>query len=120
LYCHRSQNLYPCLGVWLKNGTGPLANGVTYSSMDRGFGLTAIDLNGDGAKDLAFASESTHTAGVMLNQGNGTFGPRQDYVVGLTPDWIAAGDWNNDGRMDLAVENYHSPSVTILRNTCLP
>jgi hypothetical protein len=64
----------------------------------------ATDLNGDGKPDLAGAG--VNSASVMLNNGDGTFGPRVDYAAaGQTQD-VAAGDFNADGRIDLAVTIY--------------
>src|SRR5215210_3043739 len=64
----------------------------------------AADLNGDGKPDLAGAG--ANSASVMLNNGDGTFGARVDYpAAGQTQD-VAAGDFNGDGRIDLAVTIY--------------
>jgi hypothetical protein len=56
----------------------------------------------------------------LLNQGNGTFGSELDFPVGLNPNSVTAGDWNGDGRMDLAVGNAGSGTVSILHGACFP
>ena len=43
---------------------------------------------------------------VLLGNGDGTFQPQVTYAVGSVPDAIVAGDFNGDGRLDLAVANY--------------
>ena len=43
---------------------------------------------------------------VLLGNGDGTFQPQVTYAVGSDPDAIVAGDFNGDGRLDLAVANY--------------
>ncbi len=43
-----------------------------------------------------------------------TFGPPTDYPVGTTPGAVAAGDFNNDGKLDLAVANSSSNDISIL------
>ena len=43
---------------------------------------------------------------VLLGNGDGTFQPQVTYAVGSGPDAIVAGDFNGDGRTDLAVANY--------------
>jgi hypothetical protein len=70
----------------------------------------AADLNGDGRLDLA--GSGLNSAGIMLNNGDGTFQPKVQYpVAGQTQD-LAAGDFNSDGRMDLAV-TINTPQVSL-------
>src|SRR5687768_17537792 len=59
------------------------------------------DFNGDGVPDLAATGASG--VGVMLGVGNGTFGPRVNFSTGAQSQDLAAGDFNGDGRVDLAV-----------------
>ena len=59
------------------------------------------DLNGDGIPDIAAAGASG--VGVMLGNGDGTFRPRVSFPAGAQSQDLAAGDFNSDGRMDLAV-----------------
>ncbi len=85
-------------------------------------GATAIavgDFNSDGQVDLAIATDSNNYSPgsvlVLLNHGDGTF--FQGGLInpaGVGPDAILAGDFNGDGRTDLAVSNELSNSVSIL------
>jgi hypothetical protein len=59
------------------------------------------DLNGDGIPDLAATGGSG--VGIMLGNGDGTFRPRVNFSTGAQSQDLAAGDFNNDGRVDLAV-----------------
>src|SRR6266568_2287503 len=43
-----------------------------------------------------------------------TFGSPMDYPVGTTPGAVATGDFNNDGKLDLAVANAASNNISIL------
>src|ERR1700751_4532411 len=43
-----------------------------------------------------------------------TFGPGTSYTVGNGPLGIVAGDFNGDGRLDLAVANSGSGSISVL------
>ena len=72
------------------------------------FYLVAGDFNGDGFMDLAVSNESNSVGGagtvaVLLGQGNGTFSPFTSYTVGNFPGTVVAADFDNDGKLDLAV-----------------
>ena len=43
-----------------------------------------------------------------MGNGNGTFQAKIDYAVGSGPHSVAVGDFNGDGKTDLAVANYGS------------
>ena len=51
---------------------------------------------------------------VLLGNGDGTFQNQVTYAVGSGPDGIVAGDFNGDGRTDLAVANRNSNDVSVL------
>ena len=59
------------------------------------------DLNGDGIPDLA--ATGALGVGIMLGNGDGTFRPRVNFSTGAQSQDLAAGDFNGDGRVDLAV-----------------
>jgi len=69
--------------------------------------LIAADFNGDGYPDLAVPqnSYSYNTVAILLNNGHGSFRPAVTYTVGAQPSAVAAGDFNGDGKLDLAVAN---------------
>ena len=51
---------------------------------------------------------------VLLGNGDGTFQNQVRYAAGTGPDALVAGDFNGDGRTDLAVANYGSNDVSVL------
>lgn len=61
----------------------------------------AADFNGDGKPDLA--GSGLKAATVMLNNGDGTFGPKTDFPVVTWTQDVGAGDFNGDGKVDLVV-----------------
>jgi hypothetical protein len=73
----------------------------TYETGDKQPGSIAIgDLNADGRNDLVTSNDDT--VSVLLNGGQGRFGPRRDYAAGPGAGWIAIGDLSGDARPDLA------------------
>ncbi len=100
------------LSIYINTGTGLFAAKVDYSLGTGGAGggnspesIVMADLNGDGKTDIATASSGDNTATVSLNNGNGTFGTKIAYTLGLTSNAsaIGVGDMNGDGKADLAV-----------------
>ena len=80
------------------------AQSATFSRTDYpilGNNHIVADLNGDGIPDLA--ATGANGVGVMLGSGDGTFRPRVNFSTGAQSQDLAAGDFNGDGRLDLAV-----------------
>jgi FG-GAP-like repeat/Cep192 domain 4 len=63
---------------------------------------------------LIAADSNDGSVSVLLGNGNGTFQPPASYDVGSAPNWVAVGDFNRDGKLDLAVVNQNSFNVSVL------
>jgi len=74
------------------------------------------EVNGDGRLDLV--SSMFGNISVLLGNGDGTFQAPVDYSAGPVPFFIAVGDLNADGNLDLAVANLTPGGVSVLLNTC--
>src|SRR5579871_2873255 len=103
--------------IMLGNGDGSF-NPIPAVYIPNGVVCVAVsDFNGDGKPDLAISSDGSsgyRTVGILIGNGNGTFQPPQYSAVGMGPIYLVAGDFNHDGKSDLAVANYNSNSVSIL------
>jgi hypothetical protein len=75
--------------------------------------LAAADLNGDGLLDLAAADQNLGSVDILLGNGNGTLGAMTTVRLASTaygPDAAVAGDFNGDGKLDLAVAETNFPN----------
>ncbi len=91
--------------------TTAVAQSASFSRTDfpaLGNNHLVADVNGDTIPDLI--GTGTNTIGVMLGTGTGAFRAKVDFAAGATPQDVAAGDFNSDGRVDLAV-SLNDPAI---------
>jgi hypothetical protein len=114
------------LGVFLGNGDGTFQPEIPTSLTQSSSAIAAGDFNGDGKADLATlypnCANNTCLPGdvvVLIGNGDGTFQSPAEYAVGLqsqSAGGVAVGDFNGDGKPDLAVSNPGANTVSILLN----
>ena len=109
------------ISILKNNGDGTFAPRIDYPTGEFPISLMAMDIDGDGSKDIISATYrgpySDHGgASILKNKGDGTFPIRADYSVGTNPHGVIASDLDGDGDNDLAVANSLEYTISILNN----
>ena len=108
--------------VLLGNGDGTFQSPITVASFVGGITAAAIgDFNGDGKPDLAIAAwggsgetgGNLNTVAILLGNGDGTFQAPSFYKSLNNPYGIAVGDFNKDGKLDIALRNPEALAVSL-------
>ena len=90
--------------VLINNGSGGFTTPVHYSISGFGAEIAAGDLNNDGTLDLVVVQPYSNFLSILSGNGDGTFTAKPDFDLGSSyPVSVAIGDWNGDGRKDIAV-----------------
>ena len=114
---------HSALGVFLGDGKGNFKESATYELGVESTSLVAADFDGDGYLDIAVTNRfgygnNGHEGAVLMfyGKGDGTFRKPDVYRLPGEPYGIAAGDFNGDHQVDLAVAEDSGGSVAILMN----
>ena len=105
------------VAVLLGNGDGSFQKPMKYNAGGEPTGLAVGDFNGDGNLDLAAADNCSCQRGavsVLLGKGNGTFQPAVSYALSSRSGFLASGDLNGDGKLDLVAVQSTSDAVSVL------
>lgn len=119
------------ISVALGRGDGTFGESSSLASGILPTGIAVGDFDGDRNLDLVVANYGidvgniegpgnlpsgvgTGSLSVFHGRGDGTFHPRVHIDVGSGPTSVAVGDFNRDGRSDLACTDYRDNTVSIL------
>jgi len=97
------------VSILLGNGDGTFQSPETFPVGIFPTTMVAGDFNGDGKLDLFIAGYTMNSCcepsygSVLLGNGDGTFQSPETFALGIFPSTMVAGDFNGDGRLDLAV-----------------
>ncbi|MEG4634801.1 DUF4347 domain-containing protein, partial [Microcoleus sp. AR_TQ3_B6] len=102
--------------------TPTFATKVNFSTGSDPYSVCMGDINSDGKPDLAVANLASNNVSILLNTTSTgsptpTFGPTVNFTTGTSPGSVSIGDFNGDGKPDLAVANSGSNTASILLNT---
>src|SRR5258708_807194 len=115
-----ANNFDRTVSILLGNGDGTFQTGPILVTRNPPQGVISGDFNGDGKLDIATVNSTVVTGtannsvSILLGQGDGTFSPAIEYPMDGGTFSIAAGDFNRDGKPDLAVGNPGLAAVSVL------
>ncbi|CAF3851063.1 unnamed protein product [Rotaria sp. Silwood1] len=98
-------------------GDGSFANQTQLSTgSSRPIAIIGAHFNNDTLLDIAIANYGNHSISILYQYGNGSFSLPITYPTGYDslPSSLAAGDFNNDNYLDLAIANYGTNNIVIL------
>jgi hypothetical protein len=102
------------------SGTISYAAKVDFTTGNSPYSVSIGDIDGDGKLDLAVANSGFNTVSVFRNTssiGTISFATKVDFTTSTGPTSISTGDFDGDGKTDLAVINYNSNTISVFRNT---
>jgi hypothetical protein len=108
------------ISILLGTGTGTFGTATNFTvSSGQPAGLIHTDFNSDGKVDLAVIDNTNSSVISLLGTGTGSFTIVGSFSVTTNgyPDYLTCGDFNNDGKADLATADYNTDNISVLLGT---
>ncbi len=106
------------IGIFLGYDDGTFSNVSTHSTGNNSWpcSVAVSDFNNDNRLDIVVVNVQTDNLVIFIGCGNGTFSVMIPYSTGIRsgPISVAVGDFNNDGRLDIAVANSGKDNIGVL------
>jgi hypothetical protein len=112
------------LCVLLNNADGSFGLRQFSDAEEEPIGIAICDLNGDGAVDIMVGNRgsnfnSARTISIFMNTGEGEFEARHNISADRSAIYIAAGDINGDGAVDLvSTSSAYQYRTSVMYNQC--
>ncbi|MEP1791379.1 FG-GAP-like repeat-containing protein, partial [Reichenbachiella sp.] len=94
---------------------------VDYSTGTQPYFVSVGDLDNDGKVDLVTANGGSNTLSAYRNVTTGAgdinFATKVDFETGSNPRYVSLSDLDSDDKIDMAVANSSSTTVSVFRNT---
>ena len=103
----------PYIDIYLNNRNGTFSGPTSVLTGPGPLSLVAADVNKDGKKDLISTDSTGMQIVVLLGKGDGTFQTARYLPVTQAPSGIAVGDFDRDGKLDLAIACANSVQTLI-------
>ena len=106
------------VSVLLGTGTGSFGAATNFTVGSYPRSVAIADVNGDGKPDLVIANVGSDNVSVLLNTYAAVtslpFQTATNFAAGPHSISVTVGDFNGDGKPDLAVANYGTNNVSVL------
>ncbi len=103
--------------------TGSFSSAVNFTTGTTPRDVVLGDINADGKPEMIVTNQGANTLSVFMNTSTAgsistsSFGTKVDFTTGATPVYVAVGDFDRDGKSDLAVTNQGANTVSVFLNT---